>query len=99
MKESALDDKLGQEITLKGIARDAKGGAVLLTEEKIPVYIEGLDSWTSSVEGSRVSVSGVLKKEKYIPDPTIGEDGGISQGAVGMQYVLINSENKNDNSE
>jgi len=38
----------------------------------------------------------VLKKEKYIPDPTIDEDGGISQGAIGMQYVLTNAKDEGD---
>lgn len=90
MKEIDLEKVLGQEVTLHGTARDAKGGAVLLTDNNIPVYIKGLASWTPSIEGSHISVNGVLKKEKYIPDPIIGKDGGISQGAIGMQYVLTN---------
>ena len=91
MKGIQLEEELGKEVTLHGTARDAKGGAVLLTDENVPVYIKGLNTWTSGIEGSRVSASGVLKKEKYIPDPTIDEDGGISQGAMGMQYVLTNA--------
>ena len=96
MNESDLEQSLGKEITLHGTARDAKGGAVLLTDDNIPIYIKGLSTWTSGIEGSRVSASGVLKKEKYIPDPTIDEDGGISQGAIGMQYVLTNAKDEGD---
>ena len=88
MMDMQLEKVLGQEVTLDGTARDAKGGAVLLTDDNIPIYIEGLDSWPPAIDGSRISVNGVLKKEKYIPDPSIGDDGGISQGAIGMQYVL-----------
>ena len=94
MNESNLEKSLGTEVTLHGTARDAKGGAVLLTDENVPVYIKGLSTWTSGIEGSRVSAIGVLKKEKYIPDPAIDEDCGISQGAVGMQYVLTNVQNE-----
>ena len=90
MIEMQLEKVLGQEVTLDGTARDAKGGAVLLTDDNIPIYIEGLDSWPPDIDGSRISVSGILNKEKYIPDPYIGDDGGISQGAIGMQYVLTN---------
>lgn len=94
MMDMQLEKVIGQEVTIDGTARDAKGGAVVLTDDNIPIYIEGLDSWPPSIDGSRISVSGVLKKEKYIPDPTIGEDGGISQGAIGMQYVLTNVQNE-----
>ena len=92
MKETQLEELLGQEVTLNGTARDTKGGAVLLTDDNTPVYIEGLAYWNPALEGSRTSASGVLKKVKYIPDPTIGDDGGISQGAIGMQFVLIKVE-------
>ncbi len=92
MTELDLEHSLGKEVTLHGTARDAKGGAVLLTDDNIPIYIKGLSTWTSGIEGSRVMASGVLKKEKYIPDPTMGDDGGISQGAIGMQYVLTRLE-------
>jgi hypothetical protein len=96
MKETQLEKVLGQKVTLNGTARDAKGGAVLLTDDGTPVYIEGLAYWTPEIEGTRISTSGVLTKIKYIPDPTIGEDGGISQGAIGMQFVLTKIEKEED---
>ena len=96
MNESELEQSIGKEVTLHGTAKDAKGGAVLLTDDNVPIYIKGLSTWTSGIEGSRISAIGVLEKEKYIPDPTIDEDGGISQGAIGMQYVLTNVKNEED---
>jgi len=37
-------------------------------------------------------VSGLLKNEKFIPDPIIDENGAISTGAYGDQLVLENAE-------
>ncbi|MEM2900165.1 MAG: hypothetical protein QXT63_05185 [Thermoplasmata archaeon] len=71
---------------IKGIARDAKNGAVLLAEDNV-IYIGGLDFWPSEVEGKVVTVSGILRKRKMIPDP-INEKGEICTGAWGEQDIL-----------
>ncbi len=81
-------DNMGKTVTLRGTARDAKGGAVLLLPSNNPIYIEGLDSWPREFSGKEVSVTGVLREKKLIPDPYISPDGGISQGAIGTQTVL-----------
>jgi hypothetical protein len=83
-----LASYVGKTVTLIGIARDAKGGAVLVTPRREPVYIKGPDCWPSEFFGKRISATGVLREEKYIPDPSIGANGAISQGAYGNQYVL-----------
>jgi len=75
-------------VTLHGIARDAKGGAVLITAEKIPIYVEDIASWPPELHYKQITAIGVLKKKKFIPDPKIDKNGGISQGAIGMQLVL-----------
>ncbi len=75
-------------VTLRGTARDAKGGAVLLLPTNVPIYIEDLPCWPDEFSGKEVSVTGVLREKKLIPDPYIAPDGAISQGAVGMQTVL-----------
>ncbi len=90
MKETQLDKVIGKEVTFLGTARDAKGGAILLLEDNTPIYIEGLDYWSDDLDGKQVSVSGTLKEDKFIPDPVISKDGGISQGAYGTQFVLTN---------
>ncbi len=83
-----LSDNMGKTVTLRGIARDAKGGAVLVLPTNEPVYIEVLPSWPTGVSGKDVSVTGILREKKLIPDPYIAPDGGISQGAIGTQTVL-----------
>ena len=87
-----IKKSLGQKITILGIAKDAKGGAVLLTSDKEPIYIKGLDSWTPELFDKQLKVTGVLKEEKFIPDPIIDEDGSISTGAYGNQLVLEDTE-------
>jgi hypothetical protein len=79
---------IGKTVTLVGIARDAKGGAVLVTPSGEPVYIGGLDYWLPEFSGKEISVTGVLQEKKYIPDPMTTPNGAISQGAYGNQYVL-----------
>ena len=81
---------LGQQVTLEGTAKDAKGGAVLITAENNVIYLKGIHSWSDDLIDKLVSVSGVLKEEKYIPDPVVAKDGAISQGAEGNQLVLEN---------
>ncbi len=88
MKKSKLEKLLGKKVTLLGTARDAKGGAVLVTAQGEPIYIKNLDFWPQEIEGKQVSATGVLKDEKFIPDPIIDKNGGISTGATGTQYVL-----------
>ena len=87
-----IEKSIGQKITILGIAKDAKGGAILLTSEKVPIYIKGLDSWSPELYDKQLKVTGVLKEEKFIPDPVIDEDGSISTGAYGNQLVLIDAE-------
>ena len=83
---------IGQKVNLNGTAKDAKGGAVLITPEGYVIYIRGLESWPSELLDKHMSVSGLLKKEKLIPDPIIDENGAISTGALGDQLVLENIE-------
>ncbi len=78
----------GKKVTLSGTARDAKGSAVLMTDNDDVVYIDGLDSWPADVLGKRVRVTGVLREKKYLPSPVVDETGAISQGAEGNQSVL-----------
>ncbi len=80
------------EEIITGKAENAKGGAVVVTNEGDVTYIMGFDSWDSDVVGNEVVVKGHLSSEKYIPDYVVDEDGGISQGAEGMQTVLYNAE-------
>ena len=82
---SRLSALLGTTVTLRGLASDAKAGAVLVRGSEV-VYIDGLDAWPVDVVDRRVAVIGHLERRKYIPDP--GPAGARTQGAEGEQYVL-----------
>ncbi len=82
-----LHENVGRVIKVTGTAMNSKGGAVLVLENDI-VFIRGMHSWSDSHLGKKITMAGLLEYEKYIPDPTKDEDGAISQGAEGMQYVL-----------
>jgi hypothetical protein len=88
LASSGLERVVGRELTLTGTARETKAGAALLTGNAEPVYIKGLAMWPEELLGKRVSASGRLLHIKHIPDPHQAADGAISQGAVGLQYVL-----------
>ncbi len=94
-----LERLIGQKVSLLGTAKDAKGGAVLITTDENVIYIKGLESWSSELVDKPVLVNGLLKKEKFIPDPKTDKNGGISCGAIGEQLVIINAEYSEINGE
>lgn len=83
----ALAKLLGQRVRLSGLARDAKGGAVLLVDGA-PLYLAGVEAWPAEVHGKAVAASGKLVEKQYLPEATRDASGAISQGAAGKQYVL-----------
>jgi len=85
--EPSLHKLLNRRVTLRGVARDAKGGAVLVIRGNEVVYIRGLTHWASDMLGKTMRVSGVLRESKFLPDPR-GANGAIAAGAYGKQYVL-----------
>ncbi|TFG14209.1 MAG: hypothetical protein EU535_03720 [Promethearchaeota archaeon] len=87
-----LEKLIDQRVTLHGSAKNAKGGAVIITKDNNVIYVKNLESWSPKLEDKQMIVSGLLKKEKFIPDPIIDENGAISCGAKGMQFVLENAE-------
>ena len=92
MKKTDLETHLEEQVTLRGTAKNAKGYAVLITKDNIVVYIKELPEWAETILNSPVKVKGLLKQINLIPDPYIDENGAISQGAEGKQYVLVNYE-------
>ena len=75
------------KITLRGVARDAKGGAVVVTDRG-PVYVAGLDAWPAALAGRTVEVMGVVRQAKHLPDP-VGPGNTVAQGAWGEQPVIV----------
>lgn len=88
MNDESLHSRIDQKIRLNGRAENAKGGAVVVLEHQEIIYVRNLSSWDDDVTGKQISIRGTVRLEKYIPDPYVSEDGAISQGAIGSQYVL-----------
>ena len=73
-----------------GTARNAKGGAVVVSDDGRVVYVQGLDSWPDELDGQVVIARGHLVEKSYLPVATVDKDGAISQGTdgPGLQWVL-----------
>jgi len=82
-------DILNKEITMIGIAVNSKAGACIKLEEDI-VFIQNKPYWEDKDLNKKAIVTGTLVEKKFIPDVHIDEDGAISQGAEGNQFVLEN---------
>lgn len=83
-----VSELAGKRVRLAGVARDAKGGAVLLVEDT-PVYLVGLERWPAEVHGKRVAAGGTVALTQHLPEATKNAKGEWSQGASGKQLVLL----------
>ena|SRR5437870_1237846 len=88
MDDKTLAQHVGKQADITGVARDAMAGAVVLTDDRTPVYIDGLRAWDDSVSGSRVRVSGTLRHRGVAPTASVAKDGSVSHGMDGASYVL-----------
>lgn len=61
-----LESKLGQLVTVEGIAEDAKLGALLLIGSHM-VWIDGLHSWPKDARGKLVRVTGKVIERSDLP--------------------------------
>ena len=87
----AADPSPGAPVTVQGQARDAKGGAVVLTATGETIYLLGLDAWPSAIEGRTVLATGQRTQAQHLPEAEVGPDGAISQGVApgsGPQELL-----------
>ena len=82
----SLDQKVGTQVTVQGTARNAMAGAVVLTDDRTPVYVEGLERWDSSFDGKKVNASGTLRKRGG--DDVVNDRGEHSSGIAGDHFVL-----------
>lgn len=83
-----LNGRVGDEVTVQGMAGNAKLGAVVMTSDREPVYIAGLDEWDDALNRKTVAVTGRLAQESLSPEPQVGPNGEQSTGMVGECYVL-----------
>lgn len=77
LKEADLKTLVGKKITITGKTVNVKGGAILLVEEKIDIWMDEMDSWpdgyyNSEEDAKIVKVTGILIERNdlpvYIPD-------------------------------
>ena len=89
-EEVSAEAPRGDEV--RGVAQNAKGGAVLLCEDGRVVYISGLDAWPETALNKTVVATGKLEQSDYVPDPVVADDGAMSAGAEGLEWVLRDAE-------
>jgi len=82
----SLDQQVGTKVTIRGTARNAAAGAVVLTDDRTPVYVAGLDRWDRATDGKQISASGTLRKVGG--DPVVNDRGEHSHGVPGDRFVL-----------
>jgi len=76
-----------QQVTISGMAGDAKAGAVVTTDRNEVIYLRDLRSWPEEFLDKRVMVEGVLRRGRVYPEVKV--QGGItSQGIKGEQWYL-----------
>jgi len=77
-----------QSITVMGIARNGKDGALISTQEDSVYYIEGLEFWEASLNGKEISVTGVLHIESSSVDEMKNEKDEWKAGVVGDKKII-----------
>lgn len=65
-KSTGSEAATDHPITLRGIAENAKAGAVLTTDDG-SVYVAGLDEWPRDVLNKRVKLTGIVARKKIFP--------------------------------
>jgi hypothetical protein len=79
---------------INSVAENAKSGAVVTIDGGTPLYLKNVDAWPKSIVDKRVSVVGLLKRERYIPVATTDSNGLTSQGTGSDsrgQFVLYDA--------
>lgn len=82
----SLDDKIGTQVTIQGVARNAMAGAVVLTDDRTPVYVDGLERWDGAVDGKSIRATGTLRKRGG--DDVVDDKGQYSSGVPSARFVL-----------
>lgn len=82
----SLDQKIDTQVTIEGTARNAMAGAVVLTADRTPVYVDGVESWDGAVDGKKISASGMLRRRAG--DDLVNDKGEYASGISGPHFVL-----------
>lgn len=82
----SLDQQINTNVTITGTARNAMAGAIVMTEDRTPIYVDGLERWDKAHDGKQVSASGVLRREAG--DEVVNAKGERSSGVPTGRFVL-----------
>ncbi|NHI94864.1 MAG: hypothetical protein EAX96_20415 [Candidatus Lokiarchaeota archaeon] len=85
--ESVSNELIGKEITLKGEVANCKAGPCLSLKDGSIIYVQELND---ELIGKKIKLKATFLRKKIIPDPMIDENGAISTGAHGDQFILEN---------
>jgi hypothetical protein len=91
MREDSLAHaRSGPPVTVDGTARNAKAGAVVVTDKAEVYYIDGRQAWEPMVEeGKRMSVSGELVETDYMEEEVQDSDSLAKNGTLKKQKLII----------
>lgn len=76
-----------QVVTLRGVAYDARAGAIVELEDRTPIYIAGLTEWDQTIQGKPIEVTGRLRA-RAPRAPKVPPGGPQVHGLVSATYVL-----------
>ncbi len=82
----SLEQNIDKQITIEGTAKNAMAGAIVLTPDRTPVYVDGLERWDRAVDGKAISASGTLRRRGG--DDVVAANGEQSSGITGDHFVL-----------
>lgn len=82
----SLEQQVGSQVTIEGTARNAMAGAVVLTADRTPVYVDGLERWDGAFDGKKISASGTLRKRGA--DDVVAGNGEQASGIGADHFVL-----------
>jgi len=83
---ASLDTMVDQTVTIEGVARNAAGGAIVMTEDRTPVYLDGMDRWDRTTDGKQVTVKGTLRK--HGGQKTVNDKGEYIHGFPDARFVV-----------
>lgn len=87
--EAGATANTGKRTGVKGTARNAKLGGMVMTESHLNVYCGGVTEWPKDVDGKVVTAFGTLTHTTQF-EATKGRAGEISQGTSGPVWYLEN---------
>ena len=82
----SLEQQVGTQVTIEGTARNAMAGAVVLTANRTPVYVDGLERWDGTFDGKKIRASGTLRKRGA--DDVAAANGDQASGIGSDHFVL-----------